>query len=52
LNGLKYSVWSSRGAGLCLGVDGALLLLPMLRNIIAALRPQLTWSVSVLLGGR
>jgi len=28
LNLLKFSVWSSRGAGLCLGIDGALLLLP------------------------
>lgn len=28
LNGLKFSVWVSRGAGLCLGVDGLLLILP------------------------
>lgn len=28
LNGLRYSVWVSRGAGLCLGVDGLLLILP------------------------
>lgn len=28
LNLLKYSVWSSRGAGLCLGLDGFLLFLP------------------------
>lgn len=28
LNLLRYSVWTSRGAGLCLAVDGALLFLP------------------------
>ena len=28
LNGLGFSVWISRGAGLCLGVDGLLLILP------------------------
>lgn len=28
LNKLQYSVWMSRGAGLCLGVDGLLLILP------------------------
>ncbi|KAH8914471.1 hypothetical protein BT69DRAFT_1326361, partial [Atractiella rhizophila] len=43
LNTLKFSVWSSRGAGLCLGVDGALILIPVLRNIVTAVRPSLTW---------
>lgn len=28
LNSLQYSVWISRGAGLCLGVDGLLIVLP------------------------
>lgn len=28
LNGLRFSVWVSRGAGLCLGIDGLLLTLP------------------------
>jgi NADPH oxidase len=28
LNTLKYSVWTSRGAGLCLGIDGLFLVLP------------------------
>ena len=28
LNTLKFSVWFSRGAGLCLGYDGALITLP------------------------
>lgn len=28
LNTLKYSVWFSRGAGLVLGIDGFLILLP------------------------
>ncbi|GAA94689.1 uncharacterized protein L969DRAFT_94681 [Mixia osmundae IAM 14324] len=43
LNGLKASVWFSRGAGLCLAADGALLLLPLLRNAIRYLRPRLAW---------
>ncbi|KAM0750569.1 NADPH oxidase [Meredithblackwellia eburnea MCA 4105] len=38
LNTLSYSVWISRGAGLCLGVDGLLIILPMLRHIIRLLR--------------
>ncbi|CAG8781557.1 18675_t:CDS:1, partial [Acaulospora morrowiae] len=38
LNVLGLSVWSSRGAGLCLAYDGALILLPMCRNIIKYLR--------------
>ncbi|KAH9082003.1 NADPH oxidase [Lactarius deliciosus] len=43
LNGLKFSVWTSRGAGLVLAYDGGLILLPMLRNIIRIIRPKLTW---------
>ncbi|KAI0004260.1 NADPH oxidase [Russula compacta] len=43
LNGLKFSVWTSRGAGLVLAYDGGLILLPMLRNIIRVIRPKLTW---------
>ncbi|GAA5988272.1 hypothetical protein JCM5350_002838 [Sporobolomyces pararoseus] len=39
LNKLKYSVWISRGAGLCLGVDGLLIILPLLRNLIRFVRP-------------
>jgi len=42
LNGLTYSVWTSRGAGLCLAYDGGLLLLPMLRNIIRLIRPRVS----------
>ncbi|VDC06548.1 unnamed protein product [Peniophora sp. CBMAI 1063] len=42
LNGLTYSVWTSRGAGLCLAYDGGLILLPMLRNIIRIIRPRVT----------
>ncbi|CAG8479596.1 8737_t:CDS:2 [Ambispora gerdemannii] len=38
LNVLQLSVWMSRGAGLCLAYDGALILLPVLRNIIKYLR--------------
>lgn len=43
LNALKFSVWISRGAGLALGVDGLLLTLPVLRNLICFLRPHVTW---------
>jgi len=43
LNGLTYSVWTSRGAGLVLAFDGGLILIPMLRNIIRVVRPKLTW---------
>lgn len=43
LNGLKFSVWTSRGAGLVLAYTGGLILLPMLRNVIRVIRPKLTW---------
>jgi len=43
LNGLKFSVWTSRGAGLVLAFDGGLILLPMLRNVLKVIRPKLTW---------
>jgi NADPH oxidase len=43
LNGLKWSVWCSRGAGLVLAYDGGLILLPMLRNVIRVIRPKLAW---------
>lgn len=43
LNLLSVSVWTSRGAGIVLGVDGFLLLLPLCRNLIRVLRPQLAW---------
>lgn len=43
LNGLKFSVWTSRGAGLVLAYDGGLILLPMLRNVIRVIRPKLAW---------
>jgi NADPH oxidase 1 len=41
LNTLKYSVWLSRGAGLCLSVDGAVILLPMCRNLLRFIRPKI-----------
>lgn len=41
LNSLKYSVWLSRGAGLVLSVDGAMILLPMCRTILRFVRPKL-----------
>ena len=43
LNTLGLSVWTSRGAGLVLALDGGLILIPMLRNIIRVVRPRLTW---------
>lgn len=43
LNGLKFSVWCSRGAGLVLAFDGGMILIPMLRNIIRVVRPKLAW---------
>ncbi|KAF9229209.1 hypothetical protein BS17DRAFT_743015 [Gyrodon lividus] len=43
LNGLKWSVWISRGAGLTLAFDAGLLLVPMLRNVIRVVRPKLAW---------
>ncbi|KAJ7171107.1 NADPH oxidase [Mycena filopes] len=43
LNLLKFSVWVSRGAGLVLAFDGALILVPLLRNIIRVLRPKVAW---------
>lgn len=43
LNNLTYSVWLSRGAGLALTFDGALILLPMCRNVLKRLRPKLRW---------
>ncbi|KAJ7220234.1 NADPH oxidase [Mycena pura] len=43
LNSLKFSVWISRGAGLVLAFDGALILVPMLRNVIRVIRPKMVW---------
>lgn len=43
LNSLKFSVWTSRGAGLVLAFDGGLILIPMLRNVIRVVRPKLAW---------
>ena len=41
LNTLKFSVWSSRGAGLVLAVDGFLIMLAVCRNLIRFLRPKI-----------
>ncbi|KAA8575426.1 hypothetical protein EYC84_004591 [Monilinia fructicola] len=41
LNTLTFSVWISRGAGLVLTVDVALILLPMCRNILRYVRPKI-----------
>jgi len=43
LNGLKWSVWVSRGAGLTLAFLAGCILLPMLRNVIRVIRPKLAW---------
>ncbi|MBW0522896.1 hypothetical protein O181_062611 [Austropuccinia psidii MF-1] len=47
LNRLRYSVWISRGAGLCLSVDGFLIFVPVCRNIMLLLRPKLRWLIPV-----
>lgn len=41
LNTLTFSVWLSRGAGLCLSVDGAMILFPMCRNLLRFIRPKI-----------
>jgi len=41
LNTLTFSVWISRGAGLALSVDGALILFPMCRNLLRWIRPKI-----------
>ena len=43
LNTLTFSVWISRGAGLCLSVDGAMILFPMCRNLLRWIRPKVRW---------
>lgn len=43
LNTLKFSVWFSRGAGLCLSVDTMIILLPMCRNLLRYIRPKIRW---------
>lgn len=43
LNLLKFSVWFSRGAGLCLSVDTMIILFPMCRNILKVIRPKIRW---------
>src|ERR1700759_2205082 len=43
LNTLKFSVWFSRGAGLVLSVDVFLILIPMCRTLITAVRPKVPW---------
>ncbi|KAJ5538802.1 Riboflavin synthase-like beta-barrel [Penicillium frequentans] len=43
LNVLTYSVYISRGAGLVLSIDATLILLPMCRNVLRWIRPQIRW---------
>ena len=43
LNGLQYSVWLSRGAGLVLSVDIMIIMFPMCRNILRVIRPKARW---------
>jgi NADPH oxidase len=43
LNTLQFSVWFSRGAGLCLSADTMLILFPMCRNILRLIRPKIRW---------
>ncbi|KAG8159608.1 hypothetical protein KVR01_010245 [Diaporthe batatas] len=41
LNGLQFSVWISRGAGLVLSFDGLFILLPVCRTLVRWLRPKI-----------
>lgn len=43
LNTLTFSVWMSRGAGLCLSIDTTLILLPMCRTLLRFIRPKVRW---------
>ncbi|KAI4165988.1 MAG: hypothetical protein LQ342_000419 [Letrouitia transgressa] len=43
LNTLTFSVWISRGAGLALSFDGAIILLPMCKNVLRWVRPKVRW---------
>ncbi|KAJ5483006.1 Riboflavin synthase-like beta-barrel [Penicillium diatomitis] len=43
LNVLQYSVYISRGAALILTIDATLIILPMCRNVLRWLRPQIRW---------
>ncbi|KAF4302555.1 hypothetical protein SLS57_002466 [Botryosphaeria dothidea] len=43
LNGLKFSVWISRGAGLVLSLDVLFILLPMCRTLLRVVRPKIRW---------
>ncbi|KAG7109410.1 NADPH oxidase 1 like protein [Verticillium longisporum] len=43
LNALRFSVWTSRGAGLVLSFDGMLILLPVCRTLMRWIRPKLRW---------
>ncbi|KAB2580925.1 FAD-binding 8 [Lasiodiplodia theobromae] len=43
LNGLKFSVWISRGAGLVLSFDVLFILLPMCRTLLRVIRPKIRW---------
>ncbi|MCJ1462017.1 hypothetical protein MMC07_000617 [Pseudocyphellaria aurata] len=43
LNTLTFSVWMSRGAGLALSVDAAVILLPMCKNVLRWIRPKIRW---------
>jgi len=42
-NKIGYSVSMSRGAGLCIAFDSALILLPMLRTVITMIYPKFTF---------
>ncbi|EKG18225.1 FAD-binding 8 [Macrophomina phaseolina MS6] len=43
LNGLRFSVWISRGAGLVLSFDVLFILLPMCRTLLRVVRPKIRW---------
>ncbi|KAF2454760.1 FAD-binding domain-containing protein [Lineolata rhizophorae] len=43
LNGLQWSVWFSRGAGLVLSFDVLFIMLPMCRTLLRVVRPKIRW---------
>ncbi len=47
LNRLQYSVYISRGAGLCLAITPSMLILPLCRRTITLLRRFIPWTNSI-----
>lgn len=48
LNQLKFSVYTSRGAGLCLAITPAMMLFPMCRHTVTLLRDNIPYTKKIL----